>query len=130
MNFEKIAGYNLRMGFKPIVEEGSQHSSFSGDGWNINYSFILTKLIQEAGRWCESYASDLFISWSSIDEKLKKGEDINYTYLFGFRQSGVDHKDWVEAKGINNSEYRSVWVLRIDTDEVKNKIVMELGRIH
>lgn len=30
-------------------------------GWRINYSSILSKLIQEAGRWCEHYASDLFI---------------------------------------------------------------------
>lgn len=130
MNFENIAGYRLCIGCKPIVREGALHSPFSGTGWAINYSSILTKLIQEAGRWCEAFASDLFVDWNNIEEKLKKGEDINATYLFGFRQSGVDHKDWVEAKGINNSEYRSVWVLRIDTDKVKNKIVMELGRIN
>ena len=31
--------------------------------WEINTSFILTRLIQEAGRWCESFASDLFVQW-------------------------------------------------------------------
>lgn len=130
MNCEKIAGYNLCMGFKPIVEEGKRHSAFSGGGWNINYSSILTKLIQEAGRWCESFASDLFVDWTRIEEKLKKGGDINDIYLFGFRQSGVDHADWVESKGINSHEYRSVWVLSIDADIEVNKIVMELGRIN
>lgn len=42
--------------------------------WEINYSSILTKLIQEAGRWCEHYASDLFITWKhNIDKKLDDG---------------------------------------------------------
>ncbi len=40
---------------------------FSGEKcWNINYSDILTFLIQKAGTICKYHASDLFISWSSL----------------------------------------------------------------
>ena len=41
------------------------------NSWEINTSSILTKLIQEAGRWCESYASDLFIRWGVIQKGLE-----------------------------------------------------------
>ena len=62
---------------------------------SINYSSILTRLIQEAGRICEYYASDLFIEWRSIVEALEDGTIETGSYLFGFRDSGVD-----EAKSV------------------------------
>ena len=40
---------------------------------SINLSSILTVLIQEAGRWCRSYASDLFIYWSSLQKQVEDG---------------------------------------------------------
>ncbi len=59
--------------------------------WDVNTSEILTKLIQVAGRFCDRYASDLFILWETIKDVLK---DYNYTngkFLFGFKSDGVDH---------------------------------------
>lgn len=64
--------------------------SESGGVYTINYSAILTKLIQIAGRICVHYASDLFITWKTIDKYL---HDKNFTggrFLFGFREMGVD----------------------------------------
>lgn len=99
-----------------------------GDKFNINASSILTKLIQEAGRWCESYASDLFISWSIIEETLKTRGNRTEKYLFGFRKSGVDHKEWVIHRYNNQEkyEYRAIWVLDITVDD--DEMTMTLGR--
>ena len=61
---------------------------FSGEKcWNINYSDILTFLIQKAGTICKNYASDLFISWSSLENEMKQDgqEYAGGKYLFGFR---------------------------------------------
>lgn len=58
----------------------------------INYSFHLTKLIQEAGRWCRYYASDLFLWWNSMLKALAADRS-SASYLFGFRESGVDSAD-------------------------------------
>lgn len=58
---------------------------------DVNYSDILTKLIQDAGRICDNYASDLFIHWRyKIIEKMKNNELTTNTYEIGFRQSGVE----------------------------------------
>lgn len=72
--------------------------------WNLNYSSILTHLIFLAGRFCEHYASDLFIHWESL---IKKFKDKNYKgekLLLGFREMGVDDTDWV-IKNYNDDYY-------------------------
>ena len=48
---------------------------------SINLSSILTVLIQEAGRWCRSYASDLFIYWSSL-QKQSPGSELSAMLVF------------------------------------------------
>ena len=127
---------------KPIVADGS--TSYYGDrnAIEINYSSILTRLIQEAGRYCEDFASDLFIDWKIIDDALLQGNIESETKLFGFRQYGVDHINFVFSQAHNSPrlyqyEYRSIWRLDIEvtTDEnywwhkVKKDVKMTLYRV-
>ena len=89
-----------------------------GRDFDINYSSILTKLIQECGRLCESYASDLFITWSGIERKLKEKTMETSVYLFGIREMGVDHNEFIISRYNNNSyrakyEYRKMYRLNI-----------------
>lgn len=118
--------------YKPIVEEG-RRGHYSGK-YEINYSGILTRLIQEAGRFCEHFASDLFIDWDGVVDYIEHanpGE--SKTFLFGFRQSGVDHTEFVLSRYSNNGHsaqnaYRSLWRLDIETEE--NEMIMTLGRVY
>lgn len=118
--------------YKPIVETG-RFSGYS-NRYEINCSGILTRLIQEAGRFCERYASDLFIDWQTVDTFLREiGDGESGYFLFGFRQNGVDHTDFVISRytgggySYPEKEYRSMWRLDIvaDGDELK----MTLGRV-
>ena len=103
---------------------------------DINYSSILTKLIQEAGRLCDYFASDLFISWESVKRWINElyiGEPKSETFVFGFRKSGVDHKEWVENKyqnptvyGTPKEIYREIYVLKMDFDG--GSLKMKLGK--
>jgi hypothetical protein len=116
--------------YKPIVEEG-RFSAYSGN-WEINYSGILSRLIQEAGRFCESFASDLFIDWKTVEEEIESMKDGGaVSFLFGFRQMGVDHAAFVLARYENNThaehEYRSMW--RLDMNADGGKLTMTLGRV-
>lgn len=98
----------------------------------LNYSGILTRLIQEAGRWCRRYASDLFIDWRSIDKKLEDGTLESGTYLFGFREDGVDHTEFVLSRYNRNhgscKEYRAIWRLDITVDDSTESSYMR--RVH
>lgn len=88
----------------------------NGDPENINCSDILTKLIQEAGRYCRYYASDLFIWWPSIANKIKSGTLESGSGYFGFYKSGVNYTEDPEKKYLYN-EYISIWKLDRDVSE-------------
>lgn len=96
-----------------IVEKGSV--SYSGGRCDINTSSIVSRLIREAGRWCEHYASDLFILWNVIQCQLDDGSITDGMHFFAFRESGVDTEtEYIRNNGISNY-YRAVWVLEIQT---------------
>lgn len=111
--------------FHKFYAYGSHEDNTKGDsleysdGIDINYSNILTKLIQLAGRYCESYASDLFIDWFSIDAKLRDGSIESGSHLFGFREMGVDHNSFVFSRARESHRYfeyayRAIWRLDIE----------------
>lgn len=109
------------------------HDIHRANGYNhdVNTSGILSRLIQEAGRFCEYYASDLFIDWQRVEktvETIADGE--SKVFLFGFRQSGVDHDSFILSHfcgGGDESHYRSMW--RLDIEAIADEINMTLGRV-
>lgn len=104
----------------------------------INTSDILTRLIQEAGRFCRHYASDLFYSWLTIEKKMNRGLLKSERVLFGFRENGVDTNDFILNKFNGNSgvalasmEYRSIWILDITVDGAElPRVSMRLFEAH
>lgn len=107
---------------------------YSTEGaWDICYSEMLSQLIKSCGKYCERYASDLFIDWESVVELLDKGEDIDEKRIFAIRDYGVDHKEWYEIKmgrkDIYNETYHEVWELTIKGDKAKRDLTMELKLI-
>ena len=119
------------------IEEHGRFSFYSGE-YEVNTSSILTRLIQEAGRFCERYASDLFIDWKSVEKYLGKKLDPSVaeermTFLFGFREDGVDHDTFVLSRYNSGSydcpraEYRSIW--RLDILKTDDEVFMTLGRV-
>lgn len=102
---------------------------------SINYSSILTKLIQEAGRWCKAYASDLFILWNTVIKTLESGQAEDASYLFGFYENGVDN-----AQSIINQyqsigymaglRYRAIWRLDVTVNEETRLLEMTLYEVY
>lgn len=111
----------------------SKEIEAKGIDFDINYSSILTKLIQECGRLCESYASDLFISWNTIMKKLKEKTLETSSYLFGIREMGVDHNDFVLARCNSGSRayyaYRKMYRLDITIEgDLIRMVLYEIER--
>ena len=104
---------------------------------SINYSSVLTRLIQEAGRICEFYASDLFIGWRTIAESLEDGSVETGSRLFGFRKSGVDEARSIlywrnETSRALPDHYSTIWRLDIDVELVapgRGRVNMKLYRV-
>lgn len=118
---------------KIVTAWGHYGKQWDGKYWNINTSSILTKLIQTAGRFCENYASDLFIDWKTIEENLENPDYTGGRYLFGFRESGVDGNTFILSRYNNNGkfaryEYRAMYALDVKI-EPDGGMTMNLGRV-
>ena len=78
------------------------------EGVEVNDSSIWNRLVQEAGRKCDHFASDILLDWQMYKKELERsvnnGE--NRRWLFGFRNSGVDHTEWVENDSGRNLHQR------------------------
>lgn len=86
----------------------------------VNMSGIFSTLMKEAGK-CESYASDLLIDLYPI-LKWQRGDAnfdtiTNETFLFGFRDCGVDHDKFIKARLEQGYEYRSIYSLRFERED-------------
>lgn len=104
--------------------------SWNGYYFDVNYSTILTKLIQSAGRFCKHYASDLFISWRCVDKDLHNAEVENKTYLFGMRKMGVDHDSYILSRrnqGYISNVYSEMY--RLDITRNENEVTLTFGEI-
>lgn len=104
---------------KPYSKEGR---------WDINYSDILTQLIQSCGRYCKRYASDLFIDWQGIVKELEKGIPMNNRYIFAIRSDGVDHNSFYEIRK-GKEPYHEVWELTVKSVDNDRWLEMELNLI-
>lgn len=116
--------------------KNSYFYGISSEGkFDINYSGILTFLIQAAGRICKHYASDLFISWSSLEKRLS---DVNFEggkFFFGFREMGVDHNVYVLSR-LNNygkvqmeKDIQELYMLEVSTEKSYGGFSGNLERI-
>ena len=93
--------------------------------FGTNWSAIQSKIIYLAGRYCDRWASDILVSLFSVNQKIEEGTQESESLLFGFREDGVDHAEWVIHKFADQhmysnyygAAYRQIWRLDIDVDE-------------
>lgn len=126
MNNKKYTIDNFKMN-KVITIADGRWSAYS-QKFDVNYSTILTRLIQAAGRWCVNYASDLFIDWNGINNSLSDPDFQGGVYLFGFRKMGVDGESYIISNAENGKNlddyYREILRLEITIEEDSCKMVL------
>ena len=102
-----------------LVAEGTDGA------FGINWTFIQSKIIYLAGRYCDRFASDILQPLFNIDECLNNGSIETESRLFGFREEGVDHAEFVVNRYADQymysnpygAQYRALWRLDIDVEE-------------
>lgn len=89
----------------------------------LNMSTIFTELIKQAAR-CESYSSDICYEIQEIMNAISgitpPETILGETYMFGFRDMGVDHDNFIKSRIENQSDfychYRRIYLLRFEPD--------------
>lgn len=134
----KLEQLKPKKAFEPIVAYGSilpVNIKENDDRIhaNINYSEILSKLIEEAGIHCKAHASDLFISWQHfLNDVSKQDKDGTVTEYFGFRELGVDHESFIKVKLENEDVYGKdhyASIFRLDCSIHKEVVTMKLYQL-
>lgn len=100
--------------------------------FGVNYTSIQSRLIQEAGRWCKRYASDILYDLSEIERELGSPNLEKSTHFFGFRENGVDHAEFILSRlngGSPKEVYRAVWKLEISVTN-ERRCTMSLHEIN
>lgn len=105
------------------------------DYYMLNLSTIASKLIEQAGRWCEHYASDFIITWDTvrniINAHVSSTEKLEAEYVaFGFRRSGVDSNSFIASRLHDDvysglKEYTHIFVV-----EIKDALYDDFKTIH
>ena len=81
-----------------------------GDNW----SRIVTKMVQLAGRYCENYASDIYYD---IDTYVRHIADkVSYDRYLFFRECGVTTFEPDMAGHIDGTEYIQAWHLTYNAE--------------
>ena len=134
----KLEQLKPKKSFEPIVAYGSilpVNIKENDDRIhaNINYSEILSKLIEEAGIHCKAHASDLFILWQHfLNDVSKQDKDGTVTEYFGFRELGVDHESFIKVKLENEDVYGKdhyASIFRLDCSIHKEVVTMKLYQL-
>lgn len=99
----------------------------------INMSSIYTKLIQDAGRYCENFASDLLYDIDRIKNIIKSGK--SGTAYIGFRDNGVDGNEYISVREPDeiDSVYHAIYRVEIaqtEDDYYERKIIVTLNKVY
>lgn len=101
-----------------IVEKGYKQPS--GDCYGINLSSILTRLIQDTGRFCDTHADDVLFDIEDIVDIAKHGVEGRIPDVaikaVGIRANGVDGAEYIFSNmnsNWHNDYYRRIYGIRI-----------------
>lgn len=97
--FPKNLIHNTPATIRMAFDSAAPLITCEGNMGSINISDILTRVIQDAGRFCEHYASDILYGLDRIrtlcDNKYDLEETIDEIFSFGLRECGSDHNAYI-----------------------------------
>lgn len=106
-----------------IIEKGRRQSN--NGLYSVNLSSILTRLIQDTGRFCDTHADDILFDLENIVNTAKHGVENMIPHVaikaVGIRANGVDGAEYI-FNNMNNwhdDYYRRIYGIKI-THSIEN----------
>jgi hypothetical protein len=87
-----------------------------GDNW----SRVVSRMVQLAGRYCESFASDIYYDIDTFVRHINEKTDYD-RYLF-FRESGVTALSLEDVKAIEGTDFIQAWHLTYNAKTEKQEL--------
>lgn len=117
-----------------IIDRG--HRQSNNGCYSINLSSILTKLIQDTGRFCDTHADDVLFDIENIVDTAKHGVEGKVPNVaiiaVGIRANGVDGAEYIFNNMNSNwhdDYYRRIYGIQITHCAEHNEVTVELRDI-
>lgn len=102
------------------IQNYSFYDNYTVSDKGDNWSRVVSKMIQLAGRYCERFASDITYDVNAFIKAIEEGQDHN-RYLF-FRESGVTALSLEDIKAIESIEYIQAWHLTYNAETEEQEL--------
>lgn len=91
------------------IQNYSFYNDYTVSDKGENWSRVVSKMVQLAGRYCERFASDIVYDAESFINAIENKKDYD-RYLF-FRESGVTTLSPKNVNAIESTDYIQAWHL-------------------
>jgi hypothetical protein len=102
------------------IQNYSFYDTYTVSDKGDNWSRVVSKMVQLAGRYCERFASDIYYDIDSFTGHIRDKVDFD-RYLF-FRESGVTALSPVDIAAIEDTDYIQAWHLTYNAETEEQEL--------
>ena len=102
------------------IQNYSFYDNYTVSDKGDNWSRVVSKMVQLAGRYCERFASDIYYDIDSFTGHIRDKVDYD-RYLF-FRESGVTALSPEDVKAIESTDYIQAWHLTYNAETEEQEL--------
>ena len=102
------------------IQNYSFYDNYTVSDKGDNWSRVVSKMVELAGKYCERFASDIVYDAKSFINAIEDKTDFD-RYLF-FRESGVTALSPEDVKAIESTDYIQAWHLTYKAETEKQEL--------
>lgn len=102
------------------IQNYSFYNDYTVSDKGENWSRVVSKMVQLAGRYCERFASDICYDIDTFTSHIRDKVDYD-RYLF-FRESGVTALSPEDMKAIESTDYIQAWHLTYNAETEEQEL--------
>ena len=99
------------------IQNYSFYDNYTVSDKGDNWSRVVSKMVELAGRYCERFASDIYYDIDTFVRHIN--DNIDYDRYLFFRENGVTAFSLEDVKAIESTDYIQAWHLtyKAETEE-------------
>ncbi len=102
------------------IQNYSFYNDYTVSDKGDNWSRVVSKMMQLAGRYCERFASDIFYDANAFVHAIETNQNFD-KYLF-FRESGVTALYYQDIMAIEGTDYIQAWHLTYNAETEEQEL--------
>lgn len=102
------------------IQNYSFYDTYTVSDKGDNWSRVVSKMVQLAGRYCERFASDICYDIDAFTGHIR--DKVNYDRYLFFRESGVTALSIEDVRAIEGTDYIQAWHLTYNAETEEQEL--------